>query len=227
VSTTGGHPAGTQKAAAGVFGAGDPSNCLIIFCKLVRGMPSSPAISRCDFPAAKSLRNRFSSAVLTYRKFWGLWAVWLSFPEQYRTLFPSLSPRARPAYRMCYCRNWSWSSTACGSISSSSGMLAAVGGPVSTVVNAAQMIPLSGVVSVVNTPMAPRAGKNGRVNGTEIGGSITGSRTEKKRAISACEVSQAFQVAGSRVPTSNAKFSEPSGELASRLSVHGSPCRPG
>jgi hypothetical protein len=64
VSTTGGLTAGTNGADAGVLAAGISSNCLMIFCKLVRGMPSSPAISRCGFPAAKSLRNCFSSMFL-------------------------------------------------------------------------------------------------------------------------------------------------------------------
>jgi hypothetical protein len=61
---------------------------------------------------------------------------------------------------------------------------AARGEPVFTVIKSEQMIPLAGVVSVVNTPMVPRVGKNGRVIGNWIGGSIVGNGIEVRRAIS-------------------------------------------
>jgi hypothetical protein len=100
-----------------------------------------------------------------------------------------LSPLARPAYRMCCCSNWSCSSltdsarrscSTCGEEAAASPL-----GPVSTVTNAEQMIPWTGVVSVVKKPTVPRVGKKGRSSSTDVGGSITGRAADTTGVTSA------------------------------------------
>jgi hypothetical protein len=78
---------------------------------------------------------------------------------------------------------------------------------VSTVTNAEQIIPWTGVVTVVKKLAVPRAGKHGRDNLTGTGGSSTGSAADSSGVTSARAISQRFQVAGSRVPMSNSRVS--------------------